>query len=324
VADVVKLLLIGAIAAALAASPAAATEQCTSVYAYHAVETPLKVSAHLTVRLRNPYGARVNIGRFFVQFRIVYASASDRSKVSAVRWALDGAPVVHNRGGRDAYLFGSFHLTPGPHVIAATITPAKGGAPVTGEIHFAATGCEPLSFSGTADNRRPPGAQPTAFGVSTGSTPMRRVQLGAPAALVSTAARLRGHKVGELQYVIGTSTHVAALRLPRRLSNPHAISLLRAGALSVVLRPGARRFLEVVGLPEGVGNLFLSFGGPRRFGQLPIETSTGPPAGTAGLIGTRARCGGATWEAWVSGSTGPAVYATSRQSGRAFHACQRS
>jgi hypothetical protein len=318
-----KLLLIATIAAALAPSPAAAAEQCTSVYAYRAVETPLRVSADLTVRLRNPYGARVNIGRSFVQFRIVYASVSDRAKVSAVQWTLDGAPAVHNRGGRDAYAFGSFHLTPGPHVIAARITPAGGGAPVTGEIRFAATACQPLSFSGTADNRKAPGGQPAAFDVYTGNTPMRRVQLGAPAALVSTAARLRGHKVGELQYVTGTSTHAAPLRLPRRLSDPHAVVLLRAGAVRVVLRPGARRFLEVVGLPEGVNNLFLSFGGPRRFGQLPIETSTGPAAGTAGLIGTRARCGGATWEAWVTGSTGPAVHAASPQSGRAFHACQR-
>jgi hypothetical protein len=318
-----KLLLIAAIATILAASPAAAAEQCTSVYAYRAVETPLKVSPDLTVRLRNPYGARVNIGRFFVQFRIVYASASDRAKVSAVQWALDGAPAVHNRGGRDAYLFGSFHLSPGSHVIAAKLTPAGDGAPVTGEIHFTATGCQPLSFSGTADNRRAPGAQPAAFGIYTGSTPMRRVQLGAPAALVSTAARLRGHKVGELQYVIGTSTHIATLRLPRRPSDPHAVSLLRAGALRVVLHPGARRFLDVDALPDGIGGLFLTFGGPRRFGQLPIETSTGPPAGTAGLIGTRARCRGATWEAWVTGSTGPAVHATSPQSGRALHACQR-
>lgn len=44
------------------------------------------------MRLRNPYGARVNIGRYFVQFRIVYASAADRAKVSSVQWALDGQP----------------------------------------------------------------------------------------------------------------------------------------------------------------------------------------------------------------------------------------
>ena len=55
----------------------------------------------------------------------------------------------------------------------------------------------------------------------------------------------------------------------------------------------------------------------------PMETSTGRPAGTAGLMGTRGPCEGATWDAWVTGATGPAAHATSRQSARAFAACQR-
>jgi len=306
-------------------SPAAGDEQCTSVYLYRAVETPLKVSSGLTVRLRNPYGPQVNIGRFFVQFRIVYASQSDRAKVSSVQWGLDGGPVRYKRGGgRDGYLIGSFHFTPGPHVITATITPAAGGPPVVGEFHFTATGCAPMSFSATADNRKAPGAQPTAFAVYSGSAPMRRVELGARSALVSTPARLRGRKVGELAFATGTSLRVKSLRLPRRWSDPHAIALLRDGRLQVVLDPSARRFLAVSGLPDGVTNLHLSFGGPRQLGQLPIETSTGAPAGTTGLIGTRGRCKGTTWEAWVTGNTGPTVHAASTQGGRSFHACQRA
>jgi hypothetical protein len=303
------------------ASPAG--ETCTSVYAYHPVETPLRVSSDLTVRLRNPYGSRVNIGRFFVSFRIVYASAADRAKVSAVQWTLDGAPVRSNRGGRDAYVFGSFHLTPGPHVIAATITPVGGGANVTGELRFTATGCAPLGFGAGADNRKAAGAQPTAFWVYTGTTPIDRVALGGRSTLVSTAPRLRGRKVGELRYVTGTRVHVRALRLPKRWADPHAISLLRDDRLRVVLHPGARRMLDVTGLPDAVSTMHLSFGGPRQIGQLPIETSTGAPAGTPGLVGTSGRCKGATWEAWVAGSTGPTAHATSAQGGRAFAACQR-
>src|SRR5512132_3557685 len=221
-----------------AAVPPAA-ETCTRVYAYHPVETPLKVSSDLTVRLRSPYGPKVNVGRFFVSFRIVYASAADRAKVSAVQWTLDGAPVRNNRGGRDAYLFGSFHLTPGPHVISATITPVGGTPPVTGELRFTATGCAPLGFGAGADNRRQPGAQPTAFWVYTGTTPIGHVALGGRATVVSTAPRLRGRKVGELRYVTGTRVVVKALRLPRRWSDAQAIPLLRDGRLRVQLNPNA-------------------------------------------------------------------------------------
>lgn len=310
--------------AAGAPSPSGGDESCTSVYVYRPVETPLKVSSGLTVRLRNPYGPQVNIGRYFVQFRIVYTSAPDRAKVSSVQWGLDGGPARYKRGGgRDGYLIGSFHFTPGPHVITATITPAAAGPPVIGEFRFTATACAPMSFSATADNRKAPGAQPTAFDVYSGSAPMRRVELGARSALVSTPARLRGRKVGELAYVTGTRLHRKSLRLPRGWSDPHVIALLRDGRLRVVLDPSAHRFLEVSGLADGVTNLHLSFGGPRQIGQLPIETSTGAPAGTPGLIGTRGRCKGTVWEAWVSGSTGPTIHAPSAQGGRSFHACQR-
>jgi hypothetical protein len=259
-----------------------------------------------------------------VSFRIVYASASDRAKVAAVQWTLDGAPVRNNRGGRDAYLFGSFHLTPGPHVIAAKITPVGGAPPVTGEMRFTATGCAPLGFGAGADNRKAPGAQPFAFWVYTGTTPLTRVALGGRSTVVSTAPRLRGRKVGELGYVTGTRAVVKTLRLPRRWSDTQAIALLREGRLRVLLRPSARRFLDVSGLPDGVSMMHVSLGGPRQAGQLPIETPTGTPAGSAGLIGTRGRCKGATWEAWVTGTTGPAAHATSTQSGRGFAACQRA
>jgi len=92
-------------------SSAAVARPCTSNYVYRPVEMPLKVTGDLTVRLRNPYGSKVNIGRevgyFFVQFRIVYASAADRAKVAAVQWTLDGQPDKWRRveRGRDhAYL----------------------------------------------------------------------------------------------------------------------------------------------------------------------------------------------------------------------------
>lgn len=309
---------VAAVAIALVAVPARPTSAaqaptCTSVYTYRPVETPLKVAPDLTVRLRNPYGALVNIGRSFVQFRIVYASDADRAKVAAVQWALDGQPDKWKRGGgRDAYLFGSFHLTEGPHVIDVTITPTN-GSPVTGRIAFTATRCEPMSFAAEADHRKRPGHQPFAFWVYTGSTPMRRVDVGGAGARVSTSSALRGKKVGELR--LGATPDVAlALLLPSRWRDPNAITLLRRGSLRVVLRPSQRRFLTVIGMPErDAGNISLSFGGPRGFAVLPSSAHGPQRAGTPGLIGTRRLCQGITWDAWVAGTAGPTVHTTSRQ-----------
>ena len=313
------------LAAVLSLPGVASPEPCTTLYRYKAVETQLRVSPGLAVRLRNPYGARVNIGRSFVQFRVVYASPADRAKVSAVEWALDGVPSAYKRGsGRDAYLFASFHLTEGPHIVTAKITPAGGGPPAGGEIRFAATRCEPLSFTGVTDNRKAPGTQPSVFGFFSGATPLRRVLIGARDALVSTAPRLRGRKVGELRLQVGSRIEARSLSLPRRWTDPHAIPLLVDGALRVTLDPPARRFVEVSRLPDGVSNVELSFGGPRQFGQNPIETPTGPPTGTPGLVGTRARCRAITWEGWATGPKGPAVHITSVQPAHAFRACQKA
>ena len=304
----------GAVAGAVALSTAPAqAPTCNTVYTYGAVEPPLRISKDLTVRLRNPYGALVNIGRSFVQFRIVYASDADRAKVANVRWALDGQPDKWKRGGgRDAYLFGSFHLSEGPHVIDVTITPT-GGTPVTGHIAFTATRCEPMSFAAEAEHSKPAGHQPFALWVYAGSTPMRRIDIGGAHARISTAPALRGKKVGELR-LGATPNSSAALRLPSRWSDPHAITLLRRGDLRVVLHPGRQRFLTVTGLPAAnASNVSLSFGGPRGFGVLPSHAHGPEQAGIPGLIGTQRRCQRMTWDAWVAGASGPPAHAISRQ-----------
>ena len=64
----VPVLVVALLATGPLSSPGADKGKCTSVYAYRSVKEPLKVSSDLTVRLRNPYGARVNIGRYFVPF----------------------------------------------------------------------------------------------------------------------------------------------------------------------------------------------------------------------------------------------------------------
>ena len=313
-------LMLAVVAALVVPCSAAAAQSggCTSVYTYRAVETPLKVAGDLTVKLRNPYGKTVNIGRSFVQFRVVYESAADRARVASVQWALDGEVNKWKRGGgRDAYAFGSFHLTDGPHVIDVTITPT-GGAPVTGHIRFTATGCAPMSFAANADHTREPGHQPFAFWVYSGA-PMRRIQLGSRAVRVSTAPALRGKKVGELR--LGDAPHSPlALRLPARWNNPHAITLLRHGGLRVVLNPSARRFLTVTDSTPDVTNISLSFGGPRGFAELPSDPGKPRHAGTPGLIGTQRRCQRPRWDVWVTGSTGPTVHTSSLNS--VYRACR--
>jgi hypothetical protein len=316
-----RVALILAVATALALSFTTAPAQsggCTSVYTYHPVETPLKVAGDLTVKLRNPYGKTVNIGRYFVQFRILYASAADRARVASVQWALDGEVNKFKRGGgRDAYAFGSFHLSEGPHVIDVTITPT-GGGPVTGHIRFTATGCAPMSFAANADHTRAPGHQPFALWVYSGA-PMRRIQLGSRGAHISTAPALRGKKVGELRQGDAPNSPLA-LRLPTRWSNPHAITLLRHGGLRVVLDPSARRFLTVTDSTPDVTNISLSFGGPRVFAELPSDPGKPGHAGTPGLIGTQRRCQRPRWDAWVSGTTGPTVHTASPNS--VYRACR--
>jgi hypothetical protein len=309
----VPVLILAALGVGGNALSSDATEQqCTSVYTYRPVETPLKVADDLTVKLRNPYGSKVNIGRDFVQFRIVYATPSDSAKVSSVQWALDGQPNKWKRGsGRDAYLFASFHLTEGAHVIDVTITPS-GGTPVSGHVRFTATRCAPMSFAAEAEHRKQPGHQPFALWVSTGTTPMRQIAVGSAGARVSTAPALRGTKVGELRLATAPNTSLP-LRLPTRWRDPHAITLLRHGGLRVAVDPSRRRFLTITGMPADTSNISLSFGGPREFGALPSHAHGPEHAGTPGLIGTRRRCQRIAWDAWVAGTTGPTVHATSRQ-----------
>jgi len=315
-----RLVVIAVVMVAVFAPRAQAQAAgCTSVYTYHAVETPLKVGGDLTVKLRNPYGPKVNIGRYFVQFRIVYASAADGARVASVQWALDGQPNKWKRGSaRDSYLFASFHLTGGAHVIDVTITP-RSGSPVTGHIRFTATGCRPMSFAANADHSKAPGHQPFAFWVYSGSALMRRIQIGSAGARVSTAAALRGKTVGELR--LGTAPNSPlALRLPTRWSDPHAITLLRRGTLRVVLDPSRRRILTITGMPASMTNISLSFGGARGFMELPNDPGKPEHVGTPGLIGTQRRCQRVTWDAWVAGTTGPTVHTTSRNA--IYRACR--
>jgi hypothetical protein len=297
-----------------------APPDCTTVFTYRATETPLKVGPSLTVRLRNPYGRFVTARGYSeagTRFKIVYASEADRAKVASVGWKLDGGtpPAIPDR---DQYRLRE--LAPGPHVITAAVTLVDGSA-ATGEIRFTATLCEPLSFSASADNRKSRGRQPSAFNVYSGGAPLRRVQLGARGALVSTSARLRGRKVGELRF--GNSKRVLSLRMPSRPSSKRVV-LLRRDQLRIVLHPTARRFLEITGPGREANNLHLSFGGPRIFGDLPVEERRPEhrqTAGKPGLIGTRARCRAPLWEAWVRGETGPTVRVTSKNS--RFAACLR-
>lgn len=292
---------------------------CTSVFTYRAIEKPLAVGPNLTVRLRNPYGRFVTArGRTEAgtRFRIVYASEADRAKVASVQWKLDGGspPAIPDR---DQYRL--LELAPGPHVITAVVSLVD-GAVATGEIRFTATLCEPISFSATADNRKSRGRQPSAFNVYSGGAPLRRVQLGARGAFVSTSSRLRGRKVGELRFGNSPSRFLS-LRMPSRPSSERVV--LRRGRLGIVLYPSARRFLKITGLRRYANNLHLSFGGPRIFGDLPVEERRPEhrrTAGTPGLVGTRARCRAPVWEAWVTGATGPTVRVTSKNS--RFAACR--
>jgi hypothetical protein len=105
-----------------------------------AIEVPVRVAPGLTVRVRDPYGGVIARNRLFVAFSIRYARPSDRARVAAVTWLLDGRPPRRDEGGRDQLLAPSTMFAAGAHVITVRITPA-GGDTVEAALQVTATDC---------------------------------------------------------------------------------------------------------------------------------------------------------------------------------------
>jgi hypothetical protein len=145
------LALLAAVGA-LVALPAAGSADppspgpCATILAPRAaIELPVRVAAGLTVRVRDPYGGLFARTSGFVAFSIRYPRPSDRARVGAVTWLVDGQTPRRDEGGRDQLLAPSRMYAPGPHVITVRIAAAGGGTPVEAALPVTATDCR-LAF----------------------------------------------------------------------------------------------------------------------------------------------------------------------------------
>jgi hypothetical protein len=135
-------------AAAVAALPAVGSADptppvpCATILAPRpALELPVRVTPGLLVRVRDPYGGVFARTSRFVAFSIRFARPSDRARLGAVTWLLDGRPPRRDEGGRDQLLAPSRMYAPGPHVITVRIAPARGGPRVEAQLQVTATDC---------------------------------------------------------------------------------------------------------------------------------------------------------------------------------------
>jgi hypothetical protein len=211
-----------------------------------------------------------------------------------VTWALDGTVV--RTDAKPPYewkgLSGSDRRMPaGDHQITVAVTPVGGGAAVSTTFALTAADCQPASANAFIDEdmrtskARTHGSAlyaSSAFEGGEGPTMGSFAFLGnGVSARIPAAAR--GRAAGSLHVDVGgRAGRTYTLRVPRT-----GATLLRRGALRVVLHPGARRFLTVSGLPTGVREATLQLVG-RGGGQLLSTHHTSPRTchySTAAVIG---------------------------------------
>jgi hypothetical protein len=222
---------------------------------------------------RDPYGGLLARGRSF-DFRVRGPRAT-LDAVARVEWALDGVTAhVDDRGPSFAW-FG-FSSVPGPalgatqdqggipagdHTIRVTVVP-KSGTPASVEFALTATDCQYVQFQ--AFLPRAPGVGATelfwdsAFESDAGVALTAVAARGVRNIVSALPAGVRGRAVGTLSLGRpGRPSVRRRLRAPRRGG-----VLLRDGALRATLRPGAREFLTVTGLPAATQSVSVVLRGP--------------------------------------------------------------
>ena len=217
----------------------------------HAIQLPGGKRAFL----RDPYGGLIFRNRLFVSFVVRTAKSADRRRlIDHVEWLYDGdaATLRKNRGGAYALQLPSTRFTAGSHKLTAHVV-LRGGSSVDKTIPISATDCQPVSFFADIAVNRGRRAR-TLLRVGSGGPELRSVSFTALRALRASApAADRGRSVGTLSFFDGTFPYRATrpksytLRLPR--APGRTAVLLKRGSLRVTLRPGARRVLDVTGLP---------------------------------------------------------------------------
>jgi hypothetical protein len=250
-------------AAASAATPATGPQppDCPLWAARGAVEHQLTLPNGTKVVARDPYGGLLARNRLFFDFSLSKPNRGGApAGVAQVSWALDGRVVTTDdqapyewKGLSSA----NRRITAGDHQITVSVTPAGGGAPVSTTFALTATDCQPASTFTTIGARESSLMAASAFESGEGPT-MRSVGFirssGVSARIPGVS---RGRAAGTLRlYPGGPRGRSYKLRVPRSGS-----TLLRHGSLRVVLHPGAKRFLDITGLPSGVKEALVTLDG---------------------------------------------------------------
>jgi hypothetical protein len=292
------LLALAALAPAGAAAAGPQPPDCTLYAPHGASEYPLTMPDGSKVVARDPYGGLLARNRLFFDFSVSKPGRGGApTGVAQVTWALDGKVVRTDAKPPFEWkgLSGSDRRMPaGDHQITVAVTPAGGGAAVSTTFALTATDCQPASANAFIDEdirtsqSRTHGSvlyASSAFEGGEGPTMGSFAFLGnGVSARIPAAAR--GRAAGSLHVDVGgRAGRTYTLRVPRT-----GATLLRRGALHVVLHPGARRFLTVSGLPAGVREATLQLtgrGGGRllrahRTGSRTCHYSTAAEIGAAG------------------------------------------
>lgn len=255
------------------------------------------------VVVRDPYGGLLPRNRLFFAFIVKRPDGGSPTGVANVAWALDGQ--VKRSDPTPPFTWagssGSNRRMPaGDHLVTVTVTPTSEGKPVATSFPLTATDCQPAyTFSFVEEIligsplRGSELYATSSFESGSGPT-MRVVRFDSTDVSVRIPIGARGRVAGTLRIAPG-GRHKAmtrTLRVPAR-----GTTLLSRGVLRVVLRPGARRFLTVEGLPPGtrevkvrlIGNGGRDLLAARRIGpnrcRYRVSAEIAGPGGTVRVAG---------------------------------------
>jgi hypothetical protein len=288
----VSLALL-ALAPAGAAAAGPQPPNCPLYAPRNAFEHPIVLPSGATVVARDPYGGLLPRNRLFFDFGLRKRSGAGAPRgIAEVTWALDGRIV--RTDPRPPYEWKGLsssdsRMPAGDHQITVSVVPV-GGSPVSTTFPLTATDCQPASAFVQIDERLGPhgrrGSQldaTSAFESDDGPT-MTSVAFSGSGFAARLPRALRGRDAGTLT-IDGNARRSFRMKVPRS-----GTTLLRSGSLRVTVRPGARRFLTVAGLPDGVHHVSLRLNGrglfvKRRVGRNRCHYSTAAEiAGPAGEV----------------------------------------
>ena len=279
--------MLGMAAALLPAGAAAAGPQppdCPLLAPRGAIDHPLTLPDGTKVVARDPYGGLLSRNRLFFDFSVrkpVVGGAP--GGVAEVTWALDGTVV--RADPKPAYewrgVSGSNRRMPaGDHQITVSVAPVGGGTPATTTFAITATDCQPATAFASIDEslgggKRPVGGSQldasSSFEAAEGPT-MTSVAFSGTGFATRVPRSSRGHDAGTLTVSGGDrgAGRSYRLRVPRS-----GTTLLRRGSLRVTLHPGARRFLTVTALPDGIRSVSVRLVGRGARGLFAKRSSGG-------------------------------------------------